>query len=131
LVTLALGATPTLTAELELELLPVEVLVLPVLVDELLLLLDEPESDLVPDLPPAFELELAAALRPNLRLPIEPCITMPASMGARPRAIVISQRVRLIVLSVQTVCAIPPARRAVPAERKNPRQPALTRNGQG
>jgi hypothetical protein len=102
LVTLALGATPTLTAELELELelLPVEVLVLPVLEEELLLLLEELELDLPPDLPPAFELELelelAAALRPNLRLPTEPCIAMPASMGASPRAIAISQRVRLI-----------------------------------
>jgi hypothetical protein len=64
---LALGVTPTLTAELELELLPVEEPVLPVLDDGLLLLLDELELDLPPDLPPAFGLELAAALRPNLR----------------------------------------------------------------
>jgi hypothetical protein len=134
LVTLALGATPTLTAELELELelLPVEVLVLPVLDDELLLLLEELlleelELDLPPDLPPAFELELelAAALRPNLRLPTEPCIAMPASMGARPRAIVISQRVRLIrSLRASGSRTNPSARRAMPTERKNPRQPA-------
>jgi hypothetical protein len=72
LVTFALGATPTLTAELELELeLPVEdeLLVLP---DDELLLLEEVELDLPSDLPPAFELELAAALRPNLRLPTGP-----------------------------------------------------------
>src|SRR4051812_20286859 len=61
LVTLALGTTPTLTAELELELeLPVEDELL-VLLDDELLLLDESEFDLPPDLAPAFELELAAA----------------------------------------------------------------------
>jgi len=94
LVTLALGATPTLTAELEL--LPVEELLLPVLDEELFLLADELELDLPPALAPAFELELAAALRPNLRLATWAGIAMLASIGARPRAIVISQRLRFI-----------------------------------
>ncbi len=56
LVTLALGATPTLTAELELE-LELE----PVLEDELLLEL----LDLAADFPPPLGLELDAALRPG------------------------------------------------------------------
>src|SRR5438105_12942478 len=93
LVTLALGATPTLTAapELELELLPVEELLLPVLEEELLL-----PDELELDLPPVFELELRAAPRPSFRPPTGRCIAMPASMGASPRTIVISQRVRFI-----------------------------------
>lgn len=80
---------PTLTLELELE------LELELLEDDELLL-DELELELFPALPPALELEAAAALRPSLRLLPGICMTMPASMGARPRAIVISQRVRFI-----------------------------------
>ena len=77
---------PALMPELELEL---------ELLEELLLLFAELEADLPLDLPPAFELELAAALMPSLRLPGSPT-AMLASMGAKPRAIVISQRLRFI-----------------------------------
>ena len=91
---MALGATPTLTLELELELEPVE--------DEPLLLLVE---ELLLDLPPPLGLELDAALMPRCTPTTGRCIAMLPSMGAIPRAIVISQRVRPIVLSVLTVCA--------------------------
>ena len=69
--------------ELELELL-----------EELLLLL-ELALEFPVDLAPALELELAAAWRPSLKLPGRSS-AMPASMGARPRAITISQRPRFI-----------------------------------
>ena len=95
---MALGATPTLTLELELELEPVE--------DELLvLLLEELLLDLPPDFPAALGLELDAALTPRWKPAIGRWIAMLPSMGASPKAIVISQRVRPIVLSVLTVCA--------------------------
>jgi len=104
---LALGATPVATLELELELL--------------LELEEEPESPfdaLLLDFPPALELETAAACSPSLRLPAGRPMAMLASMGAMPRAIAISHRVRFIVLSVLSVCAkTPPARRAIPTER--------------
>jgi hypothetical protein len=124
LVTLALGLMPTLTAELELELEPV----LDVLEDELaLLLLDEPALDLPPpDLPPALDVELDdEAAKLKLTLEPEPCTAMLASIGARPSAIVISQRVRLIrSLRAIGLRKNPSARRASLTERKNPRLPA-------
>ena len=78
-----------------LELLELELLEL-----ELLELLDA--------LPP----ELAAELTLKLT-PLPPgCTAMPPSMGANPRAIVISQRAKSIVLSVLSVCAEQPTRTA-------------------
>lgn len=78
---------PALTPELELELLEDELLLLP---DELALVL------LPPDLPPALGVELEAEARPkNTPVPGR-CMAMLASMGDRPRANVISQRVRFI-----------------------------------
>jgi hypothetical protein len=87
LVTLALGATPTLTPELEeleLELVLEDELPPPVLVD------------FPPDFPPPLGLELDEELRLKCRLPPGRCIAMLPSMGAKPRAIAISQRVRFI-----------------------------------
>ena len=86
LVTLALGAIPTLTEELELELLEEE---------EELLLLDELELELFPpDLPDGLALDPVAALALRCKLLPGRSSAMLPSMGARPRAIVISQRVR-------------------------------------
>jgi len=80
LVTLALGAIPTRTPEQALE-----------LPEEPVLLLAELELEFPLDLPPALEVELAAAFRPSFRLP--GCSSaMPVSMGAKARVIVISQR---------------------------------------
>jgi len=118
LVTLALGLTPTLTAELELE--------LELLEEELaLLLLDEFELDLLPpDLPP-LDVELDEADRLKLTPVPGRCMAMVASMGAKPRIIVISQRERFIrSLRAIGLRTTPPARRAKPTERKNPRLPA-------
>ena len=119
LVTLALGLTPTLTAELELE--------LELLEDELeLLLLDEFALDLpLPDLPPPLDAELDEADRLKLTPVPGRCMAMVASMGAKPRIIVISQRERFIrSLRAIGLRTTPPARRAKPTERKNPRLPA-------
>jgi len=85
LVTFALGAMPTLIEELELELLEEE--------DELLLP-EELELELLPDLPEGLALEPVAALALRKTwLPGRSKAMLP-SMGARPKAIVISQRVR-------------------------------------
>jgi len=118
---------PTLTPELELELEPV------LFVDELepLLLPEELVLEFPDDLPLPLLLELPAALTLKCPLLAGRCKAMLPSMGANPTAIVISQRVRFIVLSVLSVRASPPARRAMPAARKNPRQPACHTQGRG
>jgi hypothetical protein len=117
---------PTLTPELELELEPV------LLVDELELLLfaEELVLELPDDLPPPLLLELPAALTLKCPLPAGRCKAILPSMGANPTAIVISQRVRFIVLSVLSVRASPPARRAMPAARKNHDNPRAIHKGE-
>jgi len=113
LVTLALGAfTPCVTDEPE---LPEE--------------LEELPPDFAPELAPELPPELAPELAPVLTLDVTllrcGCTATPPSMGASPRAIVITQRVRSIVLSVLSVCTHQRrAQRPLRFAHKNPRLPA-------
>jgi hypothetical protein len=93
-VTLALGAfTPGVTEEPE-----------PELPEELDELPPDFPFELAPELPPELAPELAPELTLDMTLLPGGCNATPPSMGANPRTIVITQRVRSIVLSVLSVC---------------------------